>query len=57
MGVIILCLFTKRFPFFNSNDDAEALLEIAHIYGLEDMKKLAQKLGTSVFIEQQISSL
>lgn len=33
------------FPFFASNDDAEALLEISSIYGKKAMIELATKLS------------
>lgn len=45
VGVIILCIFTKKFPFFQSSDDAEALIEIAHVFGLSEMKKIAKTFG------------
>ncbi|KAJ3037634.1 hypothetical protein HDV00_001439 [Rhizophlyctis rosea] len=40
-GVILLSLFSGHFPFFQSNEDSEALLEIAHIFGKEAMQKAA----------------
>jgi hypothetical protein len=33
------------FPFFASNDDLEALMEISHIFGKKAMEELAHKLG------------
>jgi cell division control protein 7 len=33
VGIMLLCFLTRRFPFFNSNDDIEALMEIATIFG------------------------
>jgi cell division control protein 7 len=41
VGVILLSFLTGRFPFFQSEDDTEALLEIAHIFGKEEMTKIA----------------
>lgn len=32
-GVLLLCFLSKRFPFFNSLDDIDALIEIATIFG------------------------
>ena len=32
-GVILLSFLTKKFPIFRSNDDIEALMEIATIIG------------------------
>ena len=43
--MILLCIATGNFPFFQSNDDQDALLEIASIFGLTEMRKAAVKLG------------
>ncbi|EST06103.1 Protein kinase domain protein [Kalmanozyma brasiliensis GHG001] len=40
-GVILLTLLIRRFPVFNSNDDVEALLEIAVIFGKSRMETCA----------------
>ncbi|SPO05519.1 probable mitogen-activated protein kinase HOG1 [Cephalotrichum gorgonifer] len=37
-GVILLTILSRRFPFFNSADDVEALVEIATIFGTKKMK-------------------
>lgn len=37
-GVILLTILSKRFPFFNSADDVEALVEIATIFGAKRMR-------------------
>jgi cell division control protein 7 len=42
-GVILLCFLTSCYPFFNSNSDAEALLEITCIHGKIAMKTMAAK--------------
>ncbi|KAL8701917.1 MAG: hypothetical protein Q9224_000271 [Gallowayella concinna] len=47
-GVILLTILCQRFPFFNSADDVDALIEIASIYGQRNMKACAQLHG-SVF--------
>ncbi|KAJ1949110.1 Cell division control protein 7 [Linderina macrospora] len=44
-GVIMLCFLTRRFPFFQSTDDTEALLEIAVLYGRLEMERAAVTLG------------
>ncbi|KAG4100655.1 kinase-like protein [Neocallimastix lanati (nom. inval.)] len=44
VGVILLSMFTQRFPFFNSNDDYEALLELGCIFGKQRMKYVAYVL-------------
>ncbi|EJF62253.1 kinase-like protein [Dichomitus squalens LYAD-421 SS1] len=40
-GMILLFFLTKKFPIFNSNDDTEALIEIATIIGRRRMEKTA----------------
>ncbi|KAJ3172387.1 hypothetical protein HDU87_007891 [Geranomyces variabilis] len=51
-GVMLLCLFTGRFPFFEANDDQEAFLEIGHVFGKATMKEVAlqldRKLDTNI---------
>jgi cell division control protein 7 len=38
------------FPFFASNDDLEALMEISHIFGKKAMEELAHKLGNLILL-------
>ncbi|KAF2108664.1 cell cycle protein kinase-like protein [Lophiotrema nucula] len=38
-GVILLTLLSRRFPFFHSADDIDALLEITTIFGRKKMKE------------------
>ena len=45
-GVILLTLLARRFPFFNSADDVDAMIEITSIFGLERMKKTAMLHGS-----------
>lgn len=40
-GIILLSLMTHKFPVFNSNDDVEALMEIAAIFGRGAMERCA----------------
>jgi cell division control protein 7 len=47
-GVIFLTLLARRFPFFNSTDDVDAMVEIASIFGRKRMKMCAAMHG-SVF--------
>ncbi|KAG0305154.1 hypothetical protein BGZ98_004538 [Dissophora globulifera] len=41
VGVILLSFLTGRFPFFNSRDDVEGILEIAILFGSIEMKRAA----------------
>ena len=45
-GVILLTILSKRFPFFNSADDVEAMIEIATIFGKNRMRQCAYLHGT-----------
>ncbi|KAF2232770.1 kinase-like protein [Viridothelium virens] len=40
-GVILLTLLTRRFPFFHSADDIDALIELATIFGKRRMREAA----------------
>ncbi|CZT00218.1 hypothetical protein WAI453_012766 [Rhynchosporium graminicola] len=46
-GVILLTILSRRFPFFNSADDVEAMIEIATIFGTKRMKQCAFLHGTA----------
>lgn len=41
VGITLLCFLTRRFPFFNSNDDTDALMEISTIFGRQKLEKSA----------------
>ncbi|KAK4097047.1 kinase-like protein [Parathielavia hyrcaniae] len=41
VGVILLTILSRRFPFFNSADDVEAMIEIATIFGRRRMQSTA----------------
>ena len=45
VGSIFLSLATHRYPFFQSNTDTEALVEIACVFGKSRIQNLATKLG------------
>ncbi|EPQ28393.1 uncharacterized protein PFL1_04220 [Pseudozyma flocculosa PF-1] len=40
-GIILVAFLSKRFPVFNANDDTEALLELATIFGKKRMEQCA----------------
>lgn len=44
-GVVLLTILCKRFPFFNSADDVEAMIEIATIFGSKRMRTAGQLHG------------
>ncbi|KAI8867632.1 kinase-like protein, partial [Ramicandelaber brevisporus] len=45
VGVTLLVFMTKRFPFFNSYDDQEALLELAVLFGTDEIQDVARFHG------------
>ncbi|KAK3994416.1 kinase-like domain-containing protein [Cladorrhinum sp. PSN332] len=45
VGVILLTILSRRFPFFNSADDVEAMIEISTIFGQRKMKEAAKHHG------------
>ena len=45
-GVILLTILAQRFPFFNSADDADAMIETGTIFGRVKMKQCAMLHGT-----------
>lgn len=44
-GVILLTMLARRFPFFNSADDVDAMIEIASIFGRRRMQATAAQHG------------
>jgi cell division control protein 7 len=46
VGVILLTILAQRFPFFNSTDDVDAMIEISSIFGKRRMYACALLHGT-----------
>ncbi|KAB8345861.1 hypothetical protein FH972_022916 [Carpinus fangiana] len=44
-GIILLTILARRFPFFNSSDDIDAVIELATVFGKAKMKKCAMLHG------------
>ncbi|KAK9479295.1 kinase-like domain-containing protein [Lipomyces japonicus] len=49
-GVILLSFLSRRFPFFNSSDDIDAMIEIATLLGKHKMIKCARQHGAALEI-------
>ena len=47
VGVILLTILCERFPFFNSADDVDALIEIATIFGQRRIRACAMLHGSA----------
>jgi len=54
-GVILLTLLARRFPFFNSADDVDAMIEVASIFGRKKMQAVAAMHGS--LFETNISTI
>ena len=40
-GIILLTILSRRFPFFNSADDIDAVIELTTVFGRQKMKNCA----------------
>lgn len=47
-GIILLTLLSRRFPFFNSPDDVDALVELTSVFGLKEMQDCANLHGLNL---------
>ena len=48
-GMIFLSVLTGRYPFFHPPSDDCALYELAYLYGMEDLRKLANLCGMYIW--------
>ncbi|KAK0190409.1 kinase-like protein [Armillaria mellea] len=53
-GSILLFFLTKKFPLFQSNDDVEALMEIATVIGSKRMEKVATLHSKFLLVHTEI---
>ncbi|KAJ3087399.1 hypothetical protein HK100_008373, partial [Physocladia obscura] len=49
-GVILLSAMSKTYPFFNSIDDLDAIMELISIFGTREMKRNALSLNRRIHI-------
>uniref|UniRef100_A0A0A9YHR4 non-specific serine/threonine protein kinase n=1 Tax=Lygus hesperus TaxID=30085 RepID=A0A0A9YHR4_LYGHE len=52
VGVIFLCILSRTYPFFRSPDDVTALAELITVFGSEEIRAVAQKLGRNVICSE-----
>lgn len=45
MGVILLIILGGKYPFFNPDDDADGILELAHLFGRKELTAFAEYYG------------
>lgn len=48
--MMLLSILTHKFPVFNSNDDVEALMEIASVFGRANIEKCAALHSKSIYL-------
>lgn len=54
IGVIFLTLLTGRYPFFNSPDDLESIVELACIFGQKSMSQAAAIYGNNMHLYNRL---
>ncbi|CAH1402517.1 unnamed protein product [Nezara viridula] len=57
VGVILLCLLSRTYPFFRAPDDVTALAEMITVFGSEEIKSIATKLGRHVVCSETCKPL
>ncbi|KAJ4455430.1 putative cyclin-dependent protein kinase [Paratrimastix pyriformis] len=45
VGVILMCILTRRYPLFETSDDCDGLMEIARFFGTDVLVQAARKQG------------
>lgn len=48
VGIILLSILTGRYPFFKATDDNMAIMQLVSLFGVEPMRKAANKYGESL---------
>ncbi|GAA5807449.1 hypothetical protein MFLAVUS_000810 [Mucor flavus] len=48
VGVILLVILSGRYPFFNPEDDSDAIMELAHLFGMKKLKEFVEFYGRSI---------
>jgi serine/threonine protein kinase len=54
-GVILLCILSGRYPFFNAPDDLTALAEIAAVCGSDELVNAGLDMG--LYCEKHLEQL
>lgn len=45
VGVILLIILAGKYPFFNPDDDADGIIELAHLFGKKELTTFAEHYG------------
>ena len=51
-GVILLCILSRRYPFFKAKDDLQALAQMMALFGSKQMERMASEIGKYSSFEQ-----
>eukprot|EP01134_Creolimax_fragrantissima_P002496 CFRG2496T1 len=52
-GVILLCIMTRRYPFFRAKTDDNAVDELIRLFGKNNMKKACSKMGLDLVVHEK----
>lgn len=50
VGVILLIILAGKYPFFNPDDDADGIIELAHLFGKKELTTFAEHYERKLFI-------
>ncbi|KAI7896419.1 kinase-like domain-containing protein, partial [Mucor mucedo] len=48
VGVLLLIILSGRYPFFNPEDDSDAIMEFAHLFGMKNLREFSQHYGRTI---------
>lgn len=52
-GVILLCILSRRYPFFKAKDDLQALAQMMALFGSKQMERMASEIGKCSTVFEQ----
>ena len=48
-GIVLLCLLSKKYPFFKAQDDMSAMAQIVGLFGSKECSRAAKAYGKTGF--------
>ncbi|KAI8351235.1 kinase-like domain-containing protein, partial [Choanephora cucurbitarum] len=48
VGVILLIILSGQYPFFEPDDDADSIMELAHVFGMKKLKEFVEYYGRTI---------
>lgn len=49
VGVILLIILSGQYPFFEPDDDADGIMELAHVFGMKKLKEFVEYYGRNIY--------